>query len=54
MAPNGTTVWLDRASAGELRAIADDLGRRERRRIPLGEVVRRLIELWRAGGGEAP
>jgi hypothetical protein len=51
MAPNvSTTIWLDRASAGELRAIADELGREDRRRIPLGEVIRRLIEVWRAGG----
>jgi hypothetical protein len=51
MAPTGsTTIWLDRASAGELRAIADDLARVERRRVPLGEVVRRLLEFWQAGG----
>ncbi len=51
MAPGSmTTVWLDRASASDLRSIATDLARQERRRVTLGEVVRRLIELWRAGG----
>jgi hypothetical protein len=46
-----TTVCIDRASVSELRSIATDLAREERRRVTLGEVVRRLIEVWRAGGG---
>ena len=45
-----TTVWVDRASASDLRSIAADLAREERCRVTLGEVVRRLIELWHAGG----
>ena len=44
-----TTVWLDRDAALDLRSIATDLARGERRPITLGEVVRRLIELYRGG-----
>jgi hypothetical protein len=53
MAGNGkTTVWLDRDAALDLRSIATDLSRQWCRQVPLGEVVRRLIEMWRGRGGQ--
>lgn len=51
MSPDSkTTVWMDRDAALDLRSIALDLARRERRQVTLGEVVRRLIAAWQASG----
>ncbi len=52
---DSTTVRVDRAAARDLKSIATDIARKERRPVTLGEVVRRLIEIgkreWAAGGG---
>jgi hypothetical protein len=40
-------VRVDRDSALDLRAIALDLSRKERRTVTLGDVIRRLIEIAR-------
>ncbi len=48
-----TSVRVGREAAFDLRAIALDLSRAERRHVSLGEVVSRLIAAWRAGTGRA-
>ena len=41
-----TTVRVGRGTALDLHAIALDLSRQERRSVPLGEVLRRLVAAW--------
>lgn len=51
MAGDKTNVWVDRDTALDLRSVATELARQERRRITLSEALQRLIAAWRARAG---
>jgi hypothetical protein len=46
MQSDRTSVALPRDAALDLRRLSLDLSRRERRHVPLGEVIQRLIGVW--------
>jgi hypothetical protein len=46
-----TTIAVKRRDAADIKQLALDLGRQQGRTVPLWEVVRRLIDTYRATAG---